>query len=114
MFLFGPECSHAAHARTHTTVLWPFFGTTQVSWCHNKSSSELYGARKITEADTPTIRLDATPSGLIRATHLHHPTFFMSDAFPATTLPIYRGLEQAPNMLACVTVAWFPECIQLI
>jgi len=36
-----------------------------VSWCQKKSSSGLYGAREISEADTPTIRLGATPSGLI-------------------------------------------------
>jgi len=27
---------------------------------------------------------------------------FMLDALPATTLPIYPGLSQAPNMLACI------------
>jgi len=31
---------------------------------------------KITEADTPTIRLGATPSGLTSA-HLHHPLIFL-------------------------------------
>ena len=30
------------------------------------------------------------------------PTIFMSDAFPGTTIPIYPGLGQAPNMLACI------------
>ena len=30
---------------------------------------------RLTEADTPTIRLGATPSGLI-SVHLHHPPFF--------------------------------------
>jgi len=30
---------------------------------------------RFTEADKPTIRLDATPSGLTSA-HLHHPPFF--------------------------------------
>jgi len=39
---------------------------------------------RLTEADTPTIRLDATPSGLASA-HLHHPPiFYRPDALPAT------------------------------
>jgi len=39
---------------------------------------------RLTEADTPTIRLGATPSGLISA-HLHHPPhiFYRPDALPA-------------------------------
>jgi len=39
---------------------------------------------RLTEADTPTIRLGATPSGLTSA-HLHHPPIFhRPDALPAT------------------------------
>ena len=40
---------------------------------------------KLTEADTTTIRLGATPSGLTSA-HLHHPPifFYRPDALPAT------------------------------
>jgi len=33
----------------------------------------------------------------------------MPDALPATTLPLYPGLGQAPNMLACIPsgiVSW--------
>jgi len=56
---------------------------------------------KITEADTLTIRLGATPSRLISA-HLHHPPIFTLDALPATTLPLYPDLGQAPNMLTCI------------
>jgi len=56
---------------------------------------------KITEADTPTIRLGATPSGLIRDPPPLSP-IFMPNVHPATTLPIYPGLGQAPNMLACI------------
>jgi len=51
----------------------PFSGTTRVIRCQKNG---LYGAReKLTEADTPTIRLGATPSGLTSA-NLHHPPFF--------------------------------------
>jgi len=51
---------------THTTILWPFFRDHRVSQCQ-KITSGLYGA------DTQTILLGATPSGLTSA-HLHHPT----------------------------------------
>jgi len=50
---------------------------------------------KMNRSDIPTIQLSATPSRLI-STHLHRPSIFTSDAFPAATLPLYRGLEQAP------------------
>jgi len=44
----------------------------------------------------------ATPSRLIGAPTSTIPTIFMLDALPGTTLPIYPGLGQAPNMLACI------------
>ena len=56
---------------------------------------------KITEADTQTIRLGATPSRLTSDPTLSSP-IFMPDALPAATLPLYPGLGQASNMLACI------------
>jgi len=56
---------------------------------------------KITEADTPTIRLGATPCGLICDPPPSSP-IFMPDALYAATLPVYPDLGQAPNMLACI------------
>ena len=44
----------------------------------------------------------ATPSRLIGAPTSIIPTIFMPDALPDTTLPIYPGLGQPPNMLACI------------
>ena len=41
-------------------------------WCKGRS----------TEADTLTIWMGATPSGLTSA-HLHHPTFYRPNALPA-------------------------------
>jgi len=40
----------------------------------------------------------------------------MPDALPGTTLSIYPGLEQAPNMLACIPggLAYIPGGTQLI
>jgi len=57
---------------------------------------------KITQADAPTIQMDCHQSRLIGASTCAIPTIFMLDALPYTTLPIYPGLEQAPNMLACI------------
>jgi len=54
---------------------------------------------EISEADTLTIRLGATPSGLISDPPPSSP-IFMPDALPA--LPIYPGLGQPPNMLASI------------
>jgi len=57
---------------------------------------------KITDEDTLTIHLGATPSGLIRGPPPSSPHFFTADALPATTLPLYSALGQAPNVLACI------------
>jgi len=60
---------------THTSVLWPFFRDHPgepvpeenfwTSWCKGR----------LTEADTSTIRLGATPAGLT-SDHLHYPPCF--------------------------------------
>jgi len=44
----------------------------------------------------------ATPSRLIDALTSAIPTTFTQDALPYTTLPIYPGLGQAPNMLSSI------------
>ena len=60
----------------------PFSGTTQVSRCQ-KTTSGLYGAGgRLTEADTLTIWLGATPSELTSA-HLHHPPIFLQAGCPS-------------------------------
>jgi len=53
---------------------------------------------EISEADTPTIQLGATPSGLIIDPPPSSPIFTL-DARPVAALPIYPGLGQAPNYL---------------
>jgi len=57
---------------------------------------------KITQADTPTIRMDCHPILTNWCPHLCHPTIVTPDTLPGATLPIYPGLGQAPNMLACI------------
>ena len=51
---------------------------------------------KITEADAPTIRLDATPSTLSMPAPPHSP-ILMPNALSAATIPIYPAFGQAPN-----------------
>jgi len=59
----------------------PFSGTTRASRCQKRTSG-LYGAiGRLTEADTLTIRLGATPSRLTNA-HLHHPPIFFAGRMP--------------------------------
>jgi len=52
--------------------------------------------RKITQADTPTIRTNQWPTFVI-APFLRRMPFL-----PQPTLPLYPGLGHAPNMLACI------------
>jgi len=49
---------------------------------------------RLTEADTPTIQLGATPSGLSSA-HLHHPPiYYRLDALPATQPTVSKHRRQ--------------------
>jgi len=63
--------------RTHTTpqrFYGPFSETTRVSRRQNRTSGFYDVTERLTEADTQTIRLGATPSGLTSA-HLHYHPF---------------------------------------
>ena len=79
-------------------------GTGLPGWSQKKGRKTVvcvYGARRDNRGRHTEIRLGTTPSRL-SATHLHHLPIFMPDSLPAATLPIYPGLGQAPNMLACI------------
>jgi len=60
---------------------------------------------KIRQADAPTIRMNCHPIQANWCPISAIPTIFMLDALPGTTLPIYPGLGQAPNMLACMELS---------
>jgi len=65
----------------------PFSGTTRVSQCQKRASGwTLWCTGRLTEADTPTIRLGTTPSGLTSA-YLHHPPFFYTPDTLTTAQP---------------------------
>jgi len=57
----------------------PFSGTTPGEPVPEENFWTLWCKGRLTEADTPTIRLGATPSGLAGA-HLHHPPPYFSQA----------------------------------
>ena len=59
---------------TTTTVLRPFFRDHPGELVPEENFWSLWCKRRLTEADTPTIRLGATPSKLTSA-HLHLPYF---------------------------------------
>ena len=61
---------------TTTTVLWPFFRDQPGEPMPEENFWTLWCKGRLTEADTLTIRLGATPSGLTSA-HLHHPPIKM-------------------------------------
>jgi len=63
------------HTHTHTTVLRPFFRDHPAEPVPEENFWTLRCQGRLTQADTQTIRLVATPSGLTSA-HLHHPPFF--------------------------------------
>jgi len=58
-----------------TTILRPFFRDHPGELVPEQNSWTLWCMGRLTEADTSTIRLGATPSGPTSA-HLHHPPFF--------------------------------------
>jgi len=97
----------AVETRTHNhfTAFWTLSGTSRVSR-HQKEHFAIFwifwSKMKITQAEAPTIRMDCHAIQTNCCPHLCHPTMFIQDALPYTTLPIYLGLGQAPSMLACI------------
>jgi len=65
------------HTHTHTTVLWLFFQDHPGELVPEENFWTLWCKGRLTEADTLTIRLGATPSRLTSA-HLHHPPFLQA------------------------------------
>jgi len=98
---------HNYYNYNHFMALWTLSRTTRVSQyqkVHFAIFWILWCTMKITQADAPTIRMDCNPIQTDWCPHLYHPHHFMPDALPDTTLPIYPGLGQAPDMLGLVKV----------
>jgi len=79
---FYLEVTFSYHHHT-TAVLWPFYRDHPGEPVPEENFWTLWCKGILTEADTLTIRLDATPSGLDIA-HIHHlRIFYRPDALPA-------------------------------
>ena len=93
------------HTQNHFTSLCTLSGTTRMSRyqkVHFAIFWIFWSKMKITQADAPTVWMDCHPIQTNWCPHLCYPHHFMQDALTYTTLPIYPGLGQAPNMLACI------------
>jgi len=66
---------------TTTTVLRPFYRDQSSEPVPEENFWTLWCKRRLTEADTLTIRLGATPPGLTSA-YLHHPPIFFTGRMP--------------------------------
>jgi len=73
---FSSGCYHHT-----TTISWPFFWDHPVKPVPEENFWTLWCTGRLTEADTVTIRLGKTPSGLTSA-HLHHPPIFFMGRMP--------------------------------
>jgi len=69
------------HNRFTKTVLRPFFRDHPGEPVPEENWWTLWCKGRLTEADTPTIQLGTTPSGLTSA-HLHHPPYFLTGRMP--------------------------------
>ena len=102
----APTCTYThAHMHTYTRNRFMALFPGPTRWTgarRNKLLLDVMVQGKITEADILKIRLGATPSRLISDPPSSSPPIFTLDALPATTLPLYPGLWQAPSMLACI------------
>jgi len=83
----------AGHSTYCYAELVHHFSTSSITACHLLDFME-HG--NITEADAPTIHLDATPSGL-SVPPPPSSAIFTPDALSVATLPVYSGLTKAPN-----------------
>jgi len=83
------------------TALWPGLpGWTGTRTCHlflgfYSAREDNRGRHTDNPAGCHPIRPNQRPTSIF-------PSIFTPDALPATTHPIYPGLGQAPNMLACI------------
>jgi len=102
-YMTPPHFNFAMTNEMHTPP--PFYGhfsgTTWMSWCQNTISGLLW-CKGGNRGRHTTIRMSATPSGLIGDPPPTSPLVFTLDALPAASLSLYPGLGQAPSMLVCI------------
>jgi len=90
------HCMLNKHLSTnhHTTVLRPFFRDHPGEPVPEDNFWTLWCKGGLTEADTLTIRLGATPSRLTSAHLNHSPFFYRPDALPATQPTVSKHCRQ--------------------
>ena len=96
---------HARMHNNHFMALWTLSRTTRVSRyqkVHFAIFWVFWSKMKVIQADAPTIWMDCQPIQTKWCPTSVILTIFMQDALLYTSLPIYPGLGQAPNMLACI------------
>jgi len=77
----------------------PFSGTTWVSRCQ-KNFWTLWCKGRLTEADTQTIRLGATPS-VLTSDHLHHPHFLQAGCPSCRSTNSVKTLKATNLFISC-------------
>jgi len=94
IFHYEPRVINAITTTTTTTILRSFFQDQPGEPVPEENFWTLRCKGRLVEADTLTIRLGATPSGLTSA-HLHPPPFFYRpDALPATQPTVSKHWRQ--------------------
>jgi len=91
---------------THTTILQPFFLGLSGCASARRNLLDFMVQGKITEADTTTIWMGATPSGLISDLPPSSP-LFMPDALPAAPYHIIPAWDRHQIYWLAYPVAWF-------
>ena len=86
-----PNCHVTQKVTTTTTIFTALVsGITPGEQVPEENFWHLWCKERLTEADTLTVWLGATPTGLTSA-HLHHPPiFYRADALPATQLEMLK------------------------
>jgi len=79
---------------TTTTILRPFFRDHPGEPVPEENFWTLWCKGKLTEADTLTIRLGATLSGLSSAHLQHTPIFYTLDALPAAQPTVSKHIHK--------------------
>ena len=93
------------HVSTTTTVLRPFFRDHPGEPVPEENFWTLWRKGRLTEADTLTIRLSATPFGLT-SSHLHHPPIVFTGQMPFL-LPNQQCQSTEGNTLTSVITLIF-------
>jgi len=89
-----PSSTHKMAIVTTTTVLRPFFRDYPGEPVPEENFWTLWCKGRLTETDSPTIQLGATPSGLTTANLCHPHIFYRPDALPATQPTVSKHWRQ--------------------